>query len=1003
MKVRTLTGWTVFFLAAALVVGCDEDDPIRDEGPIPVATKNIDSEGGTIEVTKAASPIYGAAVEVPAGALDDTETIEMFEESALAAHPGGQPSASGAMRIEPENLSFEAPATLTALRTAADTESGAALYRKENEAWHPLLPTTMRGDSLSAPISNLGTFQAFRGFPSTSPPIAFQPEYAKLDSTLHADHAFGECAFVLWFWDVKTRGNVAPDLNEWVPYIDEHAVIAQMAQQGLVESGDMDPDEWMHYKAPDDAIAFGLQLAMKQADAAPQLIVVTEAGLGFAEHHALLVCGYVSEEPLTFLVYDPYCGDVDKTAELAYEGGTFSYGTYTTPEFAHLYGFISDNGIAALSKIYDDFTEVDLTPPGQITDLEVHARASTSVTLLWSAPGDDGDFGQATSYDIRYSDDAPTAPSWWDEATSVIDPPAPAFAGEEEEFEVTGLLPSRTYYFAIKTTDEAGNTAEMSNIVEGRTFPDQIAVLIAAARQSLENELYEHLRYGAPNPNTPDDVDFTEAWEYYHAALDLEPDHQEARFGTALTGLMALSMDAEVNDAFDEWKAFIEETGPFNVELESFSPMGIPMGLAGASDPTALPFSLVSRTALAFARFTTLEADPKLSAVQDILLETVMPELETALGYLDDLSDESNFIFWVTALMQGDIEEDPLELDQTDVLALAGGCHLLMAGIHAAVAYDISVASYDIAGIHGALDQDTGTMCKLRLGGAAHMQAVLPEFDDAVTKLDTAITTLLAEGDDQSDDWIKIGPRDLDRQEVLDWQATHLPKIQAALMGPTTHTLDWDDDNWTPDAPLTVDLHAFFTNPVEDFKLKAAPYTIEIENRGWMDMEWLYYSENAPAVQLTIPEAGYYSASFSIEVDDYQDEPIIGDNYGDEPILGAIAALATAKLSELVEAENWGGDASVYINYYGELPAGLHSIAFRMSIYTNTAKFIVSIPVVVWEADTYEEWSAGFPDPTINGLLPNMTRMGDFLELFNPEFEDEWEKRLELDWTEANY
>ena len=47
--------------------------------------------------------------------------------------------------------------------------------------------------------------------------------------------------------------------------------------------------------------------------------------------------------------------------------------------------------------------EGDTTPPATVADLTPSNVTTTSVTLTWTAPGDDGLTGTAASYDIRYS------------------------------------------------------------------------------------------------------------------------------------------------------------------------------------------------------------------------------------------------------------------------------------------------------------------------------------------------------------------------------------------------------------------------------------------------------------------------------------------------------------------------------------------------------------------------------------------------------------------------
>ena len=59
----------------------------------------------------------------------------------------------------------------------------------------------------------------------------------------------------------------------------------------------------------------------------------------------------------------------------------------------------------------------------------------TSVTLTWTAPGDDSTTGTATSYDVRYSLSAITDANWG-AATQVSGEPAPLAAGTVQTFDV---------------------------------------------------------------------------------------------------------------------------------------------------------------------------------------------------------------------------------------------------------------------------------------------------------------------------------------------------------------------------------------------------------------------------------------------------------------------------------------------------------------------------------------------------------------------------------------
>lgn len=113
-------------------------------------------------------------------------------------------------------------------------------------------------------------------------------------------------------------------------------------------------------------------------------------------------------------------------------------------------------------------TSGDATAPAAIADLTVTGTTGTSVSVRWTAPGDDGTTGTATSYDVRYSTSAITSANW-STALQATGEPAPATPGTAQSFTISGLSGSRTYYVAVKTTDDAGNISLLSNVVNGTT------------------------------------------------------------------------------------------------------------------------------------------------------------------------------------------------------------------------------------------------------------------------------------------------------------------------------------------------------------------------------------------------------------------------------------------------------------------------------------------------------------------------------------------------------
>jgi hypothetical protein len=101
-----------------------------------------------------------------------------------------------------------------------------------------------------------------------------------------------------------------------------------------------------------------------------------------------------------------------------------------------------------------------------VSTLPTHAETTGGVVLHWKAPGDDGHFGTATGYDIRYQSQALgplDTKVEWQAATSIRMAPVPSPAGSIDTAWVLGLTPGIAYYFALRAYDEAGNYSALSN------------------------------------------------------------------------------------------------------------------------------------------------------------------------------------------------------------------------------------------------------------------------------------------------------------------------------------------------------------------------------------------------------------------------------------------------------------------------------------------------------------------------------------------------------------
>jgi len=153
-------------------------------------------------------------------------------------------------------------------------------------------------------------------------------------------------------------------------------------------------------------------------------------------------------------------------------GGRHALLTYGYDPVPALSGYCVTGGRLNVARLLGSS---DTTPPSAVSDLAVIEFTSDRVTLSWTAQGDDGAVGTAFAYDVRYAHAPIITEADWAAASQATGGPAPLAAGTSQWLAVGGLTASTMFYFSIRTIDDYGNRAPLSNSPGCETLPPPIA------------------------------------------------------------------------------------------------------------------------------------------------------------------------------------------------------------------------------------------------------------------------------------------------------------------------------------------------------------------------------------------------------------------------------------------------------------------------------------------------------------------------------------------------
>jgi len=112
---------------------------------------------------------------------------------------------------------------------------------------------------------------------------------------------------------------------------------------------------------------------------------------------------------------------------------------------------------------------MDLSPPAMISDMSLLTSTDSSITVVFTAVGDDGKEGTAARYDLKIWDELITSEDDFDFSDERESGIVPKPAGSREIIHIKDLVPDTMYWVAIKAVDEAGNKSRFFKTLNVKT------------------------------------------------------------------------------------------------------------------------------------------------------------------------------------------------------------------------------------------------------------------------------------------------------------------------------------------------------------------------------------------------------------------------------------------------------------------------------------------------------------------------------------------------------
>jgi hypothetical protein len=365
---------------------------------------------------------------------------------------------------------------------------------------------------------------------------------------------------------------------------------------------------------------------------------------------------------------------------------------------------------------------------------------------------------------------------------------------------------------------------------------------VSDAYKELESQMYLMATSSINGPSDLDRINFATANRLYKEAASASPNNATANFGAGLTEILMIYADPNINAMIKRW----DSVGLGNSSAPSFPKFGIPSGTKNMAVPT----QALARNMAKIVQAAVVNP-PLIGEMQNLMRDHLLPHIDYALARFAVVESDANFEFKISGKMQGDLHQDSLMLDNTEVYIMDGVLRGMKAMVEQFLVYRFDLPAYTTQAVVQALQPYNTTFFYLASDGVARSQSVLSGVKIMIGKFQSAINFLKSETDNQNDDIIKIAQPGASGVHAADLDTTlvYLSKALNYLSTSQSVTLnnaDIDGNDYT----IQVNIAQLSNNPPQNPKTAWFPaYSVDTSANGNILWHWQgqdYASFNFP-------------------------------------------------------------------------------------------------------------------------------------------------------------